>query len=206
MSTPTDTIYVCHVCDLVVERVPLSEGQCTTCPRCHTVLETKKRDSYDQGFATAVSGLVLAIAASALPVLGMEGAGVKRDVSAIETAWALAGSGVWLLSILAIAMVVLVPILRYAILVLVFLSMRGSRPVPPLIARLFRISAQLRPWAMAEVFLIGVVVSLVKLGDLVTINIGLSFWALIALMLISVLEHHTICVSTVWQALDPEAT
>ncbi|MEO1332239.1 MAG: paraquat-inducible protein A [Myxococcota bacterium] len=205
MTIPSDTFYVCPVCDLKQRRVPLGVSEYASCARCHHVLETNKPDAIDKGLATSVSGVILALAAGLLPVLGMEGFGTKLEVSAVETAWALAGSGVWLLSVLAIAMVVVIPLIRYIVLTYVFLKTRGPKPVDPSVGRLFRLTIELQPWAMAEVFLLGVVVSLVKLGDLVPINLGLSFWALIALMLISVLEHRNVCASTVWQNLDPEA-
>lgn len=206
MTIPSDTVYVCPVCDLRQKRVPLRVSEYASCARCHHVLETNKADAIDKGLATSVSGVILGVAAGLLPVLGMEGFGTKLEVSAVETAWALAGSGVWMLSVLAIAMVVVIPIVRYLVLTYVFLKTKGPKPVDPFVGRLFRLTMELQPWAMAEVFLLGVVVSLVKLGDLVPINLGLSFWALIALMLVSVLEQRTICASTVWQRLDPEAT
>ncbi|MBA3652114.1 MAG: paraquat-inducible protein A, partial [Chthoniobacterales bacterium] len=37
-------------------------------------------------------------------------------------------------------------------------------------------------WNMAEVFLVGVLVSLLKLGKLASLTVGISFWAFIALI------------------------
>ena len=45
----------------------------------------------------------------------------------------------------------------------------------------------IEPWAMAEIFMVGVVVSLVKVSDLASLNVGPAFWSLLCLILTSVL-------------------
>ncbi|MEM6733957.1 MAG: paraquat-inducible protein A [Myxococcota bacterium] len=205
MSEPVsaDTIHVCTACDLPQRRVELRLGEIARCRRCGHVLATAKFAARDRGLAMAVSGVILTLAASFLPVLGMEQAGFERRVSTVETAYALAGGGVWLLSVVAIALVVVIPLARFIALSVVLWNLGPNTPVRPWMGHLFRIALGLRPWAMAEVFLVGVVVSLIKLGDLVTVDLGLSFWALIGLLVVSVMEHHVLCETTVWKALEP---
>ncbi len=45
-----------------------------------------------------------------------------------------------------------------------------------------RWSAQTEPWNMVEVFLLGVLVSLLKLGEMATLDFGAGFWAFAGLM------------------------
>ncbi|MEO1172132.1 MAG: paraquat-inducible protein A, partial [Myxococcota bacterium] len=194
-------LQACIACDLLLEKVPLKRGELARCPRCGHILNTAKIAARDRALAVAVSGWVLTIAASFLPVLGMEKAGFALQVSAVDTASALASSGVWPLSILALLLVVVIPLARFSALVAVLI--RLSSPAPWM-GPVFRWALALRPWAMAEVFLVGIVVSLLKLGDLVTVNIGLSFWALIGLLVVLVLEHQVLCPESIWSRLEPE--
>ena len=51
----------------------------------------------------------------------------------------------------------------------------------------------LGPWSMVEVFVIGVLVSLVKIGAMATVVLGLSFWAYVAF---------TVCFTASLSSLD----
>ncbi len=197
-------IVVCPACDLAQARPELATGERALCPRCGCVLASEKLATRDRGLAVAISGIVLTLAASFLPVLEMEEAGFERRVSAVETAQALAGGGIWALSVIAIVLVVLAPLTRFVALTVVLWRVGTSARVEPWMGRVFRLALALRPWAMAEVFLVGVVVSLIKLSDLVTIDLGISFWALIALLVVLVLEHQVLSESTIWDALEPD--
>ena len=67
----------------------------------------------------------------------------------------------------------------------------------------FRWAVQLEPWAMADIFMVGVVVSLVKISALASLEAGLAFWSLLALVGVMVIINLTLCKDTVWNKLDP---
>jgi paraquat-inducible protein A len=48
----------------------------------------------------------------------------------------------------------------------------------------FRMLQAVRPWAMVEVLMLGVLVSMVKLANLATLMPGIALWAFGALMLV----------------------
>jgi len=52
---------------------------------------------------------------------------------------------------------------------------------PPALPLLTRALAWLQPWAMLDVFMIGILVSIVKLMKLADIGPGISFWAFVGL-------------------------
>ena len=202
-TPPSEAVEVCPACDLVQRRVVLAQRQMARCVRCHNVLATRKTDPIDRSLAIAVSGVILTIAASLLPVLGMRGAGFHLNVSPVETVGALATGGFWPLSALALGLVVIAPLTRFLAMTVVLFQLRRGRPARPWMGRAFRTALFLRPWAMSEVFLVGVMISLIKLGDLVDVQIGLSFWALLGLLVVLVLEHQVLCVNAIWERLEP---
>ena len=55
---------------------------------------------------------------------------------------------------------------------------------------------------MAEIFIVGVTVALVKVAGLATVSTGPAFWAFCALVLITVLNDQLICRYSVWRALE----
>lgn len=56
-------------------------------------------------------------------------------------------------------------------------QLQGRRPF--YLPRLFTLVKALLPWSMAEIFLVGTLVSLIKITELADVSIGLSFYAFI---------------------------
>jgi len=82
------------------------------------------------------------------------------------------------------------------------LPLRLGRPPAPGAAHAFRIAAHLRPWSMAEVFLIGVVVALVKIVGMATVNLGPAFWAMAGLVVLVIYEGTALDEWSIWQTLE----
>jgi paraquat-inducible protein A len=55
---------------------------------------------------------------------------------------------------------------------------------------------------MAEVFLIGVVVALVKIGGIAKVELGPAFWAMSGLVLLVVYEATSLDERSIWQILE----
>jgi paraquat-inducible protein A len=55
---------------------------------------------------------------------------------------------------------------------------------------------------MAEIFIIGVAVALVKVAGLATVTLGPAFWAFVLLVIVTVLKDSFMCRVTVWQTLS----
>ena len=55
---------------------------------------------------------------------------------------------------------------------------------------------------MAEVFLIGVVVALVKIGGMATVDLGPAFWAMAGLVVLVVYEGTALDEWSIWQTLE----
>jgi paraquat-inducible protein A len=58
---------------------------------------------------------------------------------------------------------------------------------------------------MAEIFVLGVGVALVKVVDLARVEIGPAFWMFAGLVLITLLQDTFTCRWTIWRALDGAA-
>jgi paraquat-inducible protein A len=84
-----------------------------------------------------------------------------------------------------------------------YVLIRAYEPRPPRHLRLvFMVAERLRPWSMIEVFLFGVFVAYVKLGDLVTIGLATGVYALFALTIVLVWVDSALDREKVWEQLD----
>ena len=65
-----------------------------------------------------------------------------------------------------------------------------------------RLAFHLQSWSMVEVFFIGVLVSLVKIGHMATVVIGISFWGYGAFSLLFVFALASLDRLQYWNELD----
>jgi paraquat-inducible protein A len=84
-----------------------------------------------------------------------------------------------------------------------YVVIRAHERHPPHHLRwVFSLAERLRPWSMIEVFVLGVFVAYVKLGDLVTIGLRTGVYALLALTVMLVWVDAALDREKVWERLD----
>jgi len=68
--------------------------------------------------------------------------------------------------------------------------------------RLLRWLPAIRPWAMIEVFVLGLLVSIQKLSHLAILIPGVALWSFIGLMLLLAAKSATFNARDVWQSVS----
>ena len=168
----------CIECDLLVGVGELREGQRAACPRCGHLLTASIPDGLDRTLAFALAALVLLALANAFPFLQLKAQGLEKVMTLPGTAVELYRDGQATLAVIVLGPIVGIPALILATLVALVVPMRRRRGAPWLVPAA-RFLFLLSPWSMAEVFVIGVLVSLVKIAAMASVVIGASFWAYI---------------------------
>ena len=203
ISENLDRLIACRSCDLLLDRVIPLPGKVARCPRCHHVLISNKRNAIDNTLAAAVSTAILMVAAIFFPFISLQEAGLHRDASVLDAVAAFADGWTAPLTIAVAAFIIVIPVTRAVALIYALLPLRmGKKPVQGA-AHSFRLAMALKPWSMAEIFIVGVAVALVKVTDLADVSLGPSFWAFSAMIVIVVFENRTLCEWTIWRLLDP---
>lgn len=169
----------CVECDLLVDLVDLSGGERANCPRCGHLITTRHRDGLNRSLAYALSAVVMLLVANAFPFLAVEAKGLAKVMTLPGTAHELYRDGHATLAVLVMGPIAGVPLLILGTLVAVLVPLRRRRAASWLVP-CGRLLSALEPWSMVEVFLIGVLVSLVKIAAMASVVIGLSFWAYVA--------------------------
>jgi paraquat-inducible protein A len=166
----------CLQCDLLMPRPAVAPGERASCPRCGAHLSAIPRDGLLRSFAYSLSAVILLGLALSFPFLSMKVGGMENVMTLPQSALELYQEGMVLLSLLVAASILIIPTAILAfVLALVGQLMRG-RPAPWL-APLARLIFGLGTWSMVEVFVIGVIVSLVKLASMADVVLGISFWS-----------------------------
>tara|TARA_R110002124_G_scaffold136314_3_gene299241 strand:- start:1 stop:489 length:489 start_codon:yes stop_codon:yes gene_type:complete len=150
----------------------------------------------------AITGTILMITAISFPFLTIERLGLRQQASVIDTVLAYSDGLMVPLSLAMAALIVILPLTRLAAILYTVAPMAlGHRPARGA-AQAFRLAEHLKPWAMAEVFLVGVAVALVKVSGLATLSIGPSFWAFAGLVVITVLKDNYMSSLIIWKTLE----
>ncbi len=104
------------------------------------------------------------------------------------------------LATLVLITCVLVPLAQMLGLLYVMIPLKRNRPARHT-ARVFRIYLHLKPWGLMEVYLIGILVALVKLGKMATIVPGLSVIAFGLLVFVLAGAYTALDPHLVWERL-----
>lgn len=176
MTVPAAESIACLHCDLMLPRPVLSEGERAGCPRCGAHLMAVPRDGLSRSFAFAMSSVVFLVIAVSFPFLTMKVGGFENQMTLPQAALELYRYDMVALSVVVIAGVLLIPSAIVALTLALISGLMRGRPAPWL-APAGRLIFGLGTWSMVEVFVIGVIVSLVKLVHLATIVLGIAFWS-----------------------------
>ncbi len=178
-----NSLIACHECDLLHRVQPLPDGGAARCVRCDALLYYQKKDSLDRTLALTIAGLVLLIVANIFPFLAMKSKGLVRETTLITGIKGLYLQGMEALALLVFLTIILVPLVHIAGMLYVLVPLKGNR-VPRHLALVYRFIRSLQPWAMMEVFMLGILVSMVKLGKMATIVPGLALYSFVVLIFV----------------------
>jgi paraquat-inducible protein A len=200
--TDLDGLVACPTCD-VLHRIPqIAPGQKARCLRCHRVLLNPRESAMTSIVMLAVTATVLMFAAISFPFLMLHTHGLSKESSVIDAILAFSSGLMIPLSFAVAALIVVLPLMRLMAIIYVLAPMAiGWGPAKGAM-QAFRMAEALKPWAMAEVFMVGVAVVLVKVTDLARLSIGPAFWAFAGLVIVMVLKDNFMCRLTIWQTLE----
>ena len=201
MSDPDSHITACPECDLLLEDVPVPAGGESLCPRCGHVLREGRPDSVLHALWLSTFGLVFFGPAIGLPLLSLSVTGLRQESSLAQAILALADNGFWEVSTMIAICAIIAPLLNMWLLftVSIVLQMRGH---PSWLPTLMRINHHVREWAMLEVFLMGILVSMVKLKDIADLLPGIGLYCFVCLMLCALLLNTVIDEHELWQTYE----
>lgn len=204
-TTRLEELIACPHCDSLYRFAAVPAGETARCKLCHVVLFAPRRSAIALIVSLAAGALVLMIAAISFPFIRIETAGLSNNASVIDAVAAFANTSGPMapLSFMMAALIVVLPAARLGGLIYALGPLAvGHRP-PASAARVFRLAMRLRPWAMAEIFIIGVGVALVKIASLAQVHFGPAFWAFAALVILMAAQDIFMCERSVWRILQP---
>ena len=193
----------CHCCGLVHEVGPLSEDQEAECIRCFSTLDSGARSGYKSSarcFAAALGGLILYFPAILLPILEIEKLGHHHAASLLGGTIDLIRYGNLLVGFVVLAFSIVLPLVKLlALLDLSYLGLMRRKHR----AWTYRLVEWTGRWSMMDVLLLALLVTLVKLGELVSFHIGPAVWAFVMCVIMSMIASIVFDPHAIWEEQLP---
>ena len=178
-----DALIACHECDLIHRVKPLPKKGVANCIRCGSVLYRHKPNSIERTLALSLAGLVLFVLANSFPFLALKMGAQVHQTNLISGIMVLYTQGMRALAILVLLTTILAPLAQLLGMLYVLLPLRHDR-VPPKFAPIFRFLRSLETWSMMEVFMLGILVSVVKLAKMAQIVPGVAIFSFFGLIVV----------------------
>lgn len=166
----------CHFCDTLHVLVRVPEGDSARCARCGAVLYQNRRASLTRASAFSLAALLAMAVMHSFPFLVMDAASLRRNLTLFGASWSLSQEGMPELGAAVILFTVVAPFVLAGGMLYVTLPLIFGRAMPHA-KRVAKWMYRSEPWNMAEVFLLGVLVSLLKIAKVADVHFGIGFWA-----------------------------
>ena len=173
---------VCHFCDTLHDALPLPEGTAARCCCCGALLYQNRPASLVRATAFSITGLILMILVHSFPFLTMDAGSIRTTLNLVSATKTLVDQGSPMLGIAVALFTIVAPFSLAAGLIYVCAPLLFGRVLPGAI-HVAKWLNKAEPWNMIEVFLLGVLVSLLKLSKVADVHFGMGFWAFGALMI-----------------------
>lgn len=189
----------CSACGLVA---PLSRHACA---RCGATLHSRKPDSTTRTWALLLTAAILYIPANTLPVTQVMNLGRGHEDTILSGVVYFLQTGSWPLALLIFVASVLVPVVKFVILVYLLLSVRmRSRWRPRSRASLYRLSEMVGRWSMVDIFAITLMVAMLRMGSLASVAPRPGAMAFALMVVATILAVRSFDPRLVWDALEPD--
>jgi paraquat-inducible protein A len=169
-------LMACPTCDLLQRKIVPPTGGLARCGRCGAVLYRDRPNSLDWALACSLGALVLLCVANAFPIITLEVQGNRQAASLFDTVHELWNQDQQAVALLVGLTTLVFPALELAIMTYLLLPLRLGRVARGTVPGLHFLQT-IRPWSMMEVFMLGILVSLVKLEHIAHVEKGIALWA-----------------------------
>ncbi len=193
-------LIACRECDALHRKVTLAVMTTARCGRCNAVLYRRGSGKLDRVLALTLAAAITLVIANAFPIVELSSNGLTSQATLIDAVIQLWGEQNKIVALVVLCSTLLFPMLELAALLWLLVPIRAGRR-PPGFAPLLRAATSLRRWGMIEVFMLGVLVTLVKLSGVAHVipEIALFAYGALTVLLAAV---GTFDLRTLWDTVD----
>ena len=187
----------CHTCGKVS---PVALG---LCPRCGSHLHLRKPESIQRTVALMLAAAALYIPANILPIMTVVELGDVTENTIVGGMMSFWKSGAYPIAIVIFTASILIPLLKMVSLTWLCLAASGKlHPSPGMLGKLYWFTELLGRWSMVDIFVVGILVALVQLGNYMTITPGPGALAFAGVVVITMFAAMSFDPRLLWDRLE----
>ncbi len=187
----------CHTCGRVS---PASAGRC---PRCRSRLHPRKHHSIQNTVALMAAAAALYIPSHILPVMTTVELGIVTHNTIIGGMLYFWRGGAYPIAIVIFTASILIPLLKIVALTWLCLAATGHvHPSPKALGSLYWFTELLGRWSMIDIFVVGILVSVVRLGNYMTVLPGPGALAFAGVVVLTMFAAMSFDPRLLWDRLD----
>jgi len=192
-----DKIVICPKCFTLHKETPIKDGTKALCTHCSSVLYRYDSNLAKNGLALSITALIFLVLANMFPIVSIDILGHEQYLNITKTFLTLFDSGFLIVGFFVMFLIFVFPFM-ITILYMILFALLYFRVGKSLSKDLLILISHIEPWSMAEIFLVSILVALVKLIGYAQIHMGVSFWALIAYVILDIYITKSIKISEIW--------
>ena len=197
----TNNLTACGECDALQREVPLPARGVAHCSRCGAELYRHHPAGLDLTLAFVLAATVAFLMALSYPLIELDARGIRTSATLYETAIYLAEWEMSSVALLVLVTTILMPALQLTGMLYMLIPLRFGH-VPEHVHVAFRVVNWAQPWAMMEVFLLGALVSLIRLTQVAKIDPGIALFAVGAYVLLIAAAVSSFEPRAVWRRVE----
>lgn len=199
-----DGLMACPTCDCLHQIVALPPRGQALCRRCGAPLYRNLPNSLDHAAALYLAALILFLIANAFPFVALQYGDRIEQSRLLSGGFALQQAGMGEIGLLVLLTSVVFPCLTISGMLYLLLPLRlGRRPWG--MTHVWQGVRALTPWSLVGVFMLGLLVSVVKLQDLATIIPGPALYAFVGLLVVLAAATASFDPAVLWPRIGPIA-
>jgi paraquat-inducible protein A len=177
-----DNLIACHECDTLFRKPRLVGRKVARCPRCGATLYAGVSRKLDGISAMTLAALITFLIAQGFPIVELETNGITSQTTLFGALVALWNENMQIVAVMVFCSTILFPLTELVALLYVLVPLRAGY-VPGGFNRVLRAIQFVRPWGMIEVFMLGVLITIVKMVSLARVIPEAALFAFGALTL-----------------------
>ncbi len=197
----SEELIACHECDALYKKRALPQHSKAQCPRCGALLYRRIATNLDRICAMTLAALITFMIAQGFPIVELDANGMTSQTTLIGAIVALWGEQMEIIAVLVFCSTILFPLTELVALLYVLMPLRAGF-VPPGFNAVLRAIQFVRPWGMIEVFMLGVLVTLVKMVSIARVVSEAALFAFAALTLMVAAVVVSFDPRTLWEIAE----
>jgi len=193
-----DEFIICKKCHTLHKRIPLHQKGKALCSKCNTIIYRRQDKMIDDTLALVVTAIIALVVSFSFNIISIDINGLAQSLSLSSLFAVLIEHQQYVVGLMFLFLIVLFPLMMLSSMFFLLIFLK-TKKYGYLVKRLLILLAHLKHWNMLDIFFISLLVAMVKLFDYAQIELGISFIAFVATLLLELIITKNISFDALWQ-------